>query len=452
MTYEEFEWHILRMVYEHGLQRIQPAYIAYALGLPHDKTTDYLERAAQSGVLEMEVTDDGHLEYFVPGVDPDSPMPQPAWRDDQPSQSGPAAQLNDPPSDAQVKQVDERFAEARDNPEVAQDNAADGSSTARAGRAAPAEQTAPEADGALMRRDQESTDGPSDASPPDGQMLDRIARSSVQSRTDGQSGSSADSRSTALAPRDDERGGEMKRTERTSNVPQRERETSSPGGADGSVKTADHSDIPTELRDHILDRKSAADGTVDETTDMTVIDREASVDSNDMPPVVAALENSDRDLPIKIESTEETFSDPSQTIFMRRLRVEGVESEAALREHVHRLFDSLGYQMVDDESRSGRMRFERGSVTFILALVPLFVLVLPLFVYLFLYCMGRSTIHQEPLELDVQMRPIEGRTDAYEIDLTFIGLHGVVLGSADQRVLNKEVDTLRDELQWALGS
>jgi hypothetical protein len=102
------------------------------------------------------------------------------------------------------------------------------------------------------------------------------------------------------------------------------------------------------------------------------------------------------------------------------------------------------------EAEDQRMRFERGSVTFILALVPLFVLVLPLFVYLFLYCMGRSTIHQEPLELDVQLRESSDRDQAYDIDLTFIGLHGVVLGSADQRVLDKEVDTLQDELRWAL--
>ena len=443
MTYEEFEWHILRMVYEHGLQRIQPAYIAYALGLPHDKTTDYLERAAQSGVLEMEVTDDGHLEYFVPGVDPDAPMPQPAWRDGHQTQTGPAADFEDPPSDAQVQKVDRRFVEARDNPELAEDTESTGPSRERTGgepfgAVGPASSSSPEADGALMRTDRPDAGGDSDEPRPDDQMLERIARTSAQSR------------STALAPSDDGGDTDLQQTSRQSKVPQRERQESSPGGADGSVKTADHSDIPSELRDHILDRKSAADGTVDETTDMTVIDREASVDSSDVPPVVAALENSDRDLPIKIESTEETFSDPSQTIFMRRLRVEGVESEAALREHIHRLFDSLGYQMVDGEGE--RMRFERGSVTFILALVPLFVLVLPLFVYLFLYCMGRSTIHQEPLELDVQMRPIEGRQDAYEIDLTFIGLHGVVLGSADQRVLNKEVDTLRDELQWALGS
>ena len=39
----------------------------------------------------------------------------------------------------------------------------------------------------------------------------------------------------------------------------------------------------------------------------------------------------------------------------------------------------------------------------------------------------------------------------YEIDLTFIGLHGVVLGAADQRVLNQEIDTLRDELRWSLS-
>jgi hypothetical protein len=64
--------------------------------------------------------------------------------------------------------------------------------------------------------------------------------------------------------------------------------------------------------------------------------------------------------------------------------------------------------------------------------------------------MGRSTIHQEPLELDVQLRKSGDEPDAYELDLTFIGMHGVVLGAADQRVLNQEVDTLEDELQWNL--
>ena len=63
--------------------------------------------------------------------------------------------------------------------------------------------------------------------------------------------------------------------------------------------------------------------------------------------------------------------------------------------------------------------------------------------------MGRSTIHQEPVELDVQFRRHEGPDPYFDIDLTFIGLHGVVLGTADQRVLNKEIDTLREELRWS---
>ncbi len=103
------------------------------------------------------------------------------------------------------------------------------------------------------------------------------------------------------------------------------------------------------------------------------------------------------------------------------------------------------------ESSSERLRFERGSVMFILALVPLFVLVIPLFVYLFLYVMGRSTIQQEPVELDVQFRRNQGAEPYWEIDLTFVGLHGVVLGAADQQVLNREIDTLRDELKWSLA-
>jgi len=151
---------------------------------------------------------------------------------------------------------------------------------------------------------------------------------------------------------------------------------------------------------------------------------------------------------LRVETSEDAFCDPSQTIFMRQIRVHGVQSETALREQIRRLFEGFGYKTLNTSPE--RLRFERGSVTFILALVPLFVLILPLFVYLFLYCIGRSTIHQEPLELDVQIRKNGADTSSYDIDLTFIGLHGVVLGAADQRVLNQEIDTLRDELRWAL--
>lgn len=156
----------------------------------------------------------------------------------------------------------------------------------------------------------------------------------------------------------------------------------------------------------------------------------------------------DEFLPTRVETNDEAFCDPSRTMFMRQIRVYGSQSPQAIREQVARLFQGFGYRVID--STNDRMRFERGSVMFILALVPLFVLVLPLFVYLFLYCMGRSTIQQEPLELDVHFRQGRGREPFWEIDLTFVGLHGVVLGAADQRVLNREIDTLREELRWAL--
>ena len=378
MTYEEFEWHILRMVYENGLERIQPAYVAYAMGLPHEKASEYLDRAAQAGVLELDVTDDGSLEYFVPGADPDQPMPEPIWKE----------------AKAQAE-----TAEAEADPEAA----AEEPSTALV---------------ATGDRAVEETGGPQGSVAPPGQAEGR-----------------AEPADEPQPPKDKGADGAIDRPQT---------------GGSQVPATSQASSLPAPLRDHIEQRDASTDGTLDASRGgtRTVLDREASVHSEDKPQVIAALENSDSDLPIHIESTDETFSDPSQTIFMRQLRVEGVESEEALREHVHRLFDSLGYQMV--ESNDERMRFERGSVTFILALVPLFVLVLPLFVYLFLYCMGRSTIHQEPLELDVQLRKQSGRDDAYDIDLTFIGLHGVVLGAADQRVLDKEVDTLRDELRWAL--
>lgn len=474
MTYEEFEWHILRMVYERGLERIQPAYIAYALGLPHEKTTDYLEQAAHAGVLEMEVTDDGHLEYFVPGVDPDAPMPDPVWKKrrggqgDSRSGADRAAtlQLEEEPSREMVEKVDKRLAEASDVVEARPlpDDSSRGDSSRGPRHSSVADQESVTVRSVSPGRSEAPghTDGDRSTSRPAPEgRVGRSERSGSRDRgSSGQSrrGDDERNRQTALARRsrvEDAPLGQRRESKVPRHQPARQKSRQDSQGADGSLRGADgavatREELPTDIRDHILDRSSAADGTVDSTTDMTVVDREASVNSQDVPPVVAALENSDRDLPIQIESTEETFSDPSQTIFMRRLRVEGVESEEALREHVHRLFDSLGYQMVEREQ--SRMRFERGSVTFILALVPLFVLVLPLFVYLFLYCMGRSTIHQEPLELDVQMRRHKDRDDVYDIDLTFIGLHGVVLGAADQRVLNKEVDTLRDELQWALGA
>ena len=153
---------------------------------------------------------------------------------------------------------------------------------------------------------------------------------------------------------------------------------------------------------------------------------------------------------IHIEQSKEAFCDPSQTIFMRQIRVHGVESEMALRTQIQRLFESMGYKVINQTEQ--RIRFERGSVTFVLALVPLFVLIIPLFIYLFLYCMGRSAIEQEPLELDVQLRALNEDRSSYDIDLTFIGLHGIVLSSADQNVLNQEVDTLQDELRWTLAA
>lgn len=80
MTYEEFEWHILRMTYEERLERLQPAFLAYALGLPHETVTSYLEHAVHAGVLEMDVTEQGRIEYFVPGIDFASQLPTPVWK------------------------------------------------------------------------------------------------------------------------------------------------------------------------------------------------------------------------------------------------------------------------------------------------------------------------------------------------------------------------------------
>lgn len=381
MTYEEFEWNILKLAYEDGLEKFQPSFLAYALGLPHETVSAYLEQATHAGLLEMDVTEDGRIEYFVPGVDANASLPKPLWKDE----------------------FDEEEAEDHGR--------ADGTLGARAD----------EDDGYL--------DGPDGSVTGDGRALERPE-------------------SRAL-------------TTRAENKKSRERKKS-------RRKSHRRSKLPAALRAHIEERYGDEDGSVTalaHPSGVAVVERDATVHDADDHMIEGKLVKADEagpgaagprndhnpdNLPLRIETGMDTFTDPSQTIFMRQLKVYGVQSEQALREHVERLFTSFGYNAV--QANDKRLRFERGSVTFILALVPLFVLVLPLFVYLFLYCMGRSTIQQEPVELDVQLRKLGDEDNTYEIDLTFIGMHGVVLGAADQRVLNQEVDTLRDELQWALSS
>lgn len=355
MTYEEFEWHILRLVYEEGLEKLQPSYLAYALGLPHDRVTEFLERACRSGVLELEVRADGLLEYSVPGFERMDDLPQPIWRE-----------------------IEEQFALER--PENASPPAG-----------------AEESD-----------------TPPAEQMTLRPSEPAKPLATDGRSGQ----------PEYD------------------------PAAAH-RLAIARHPQLPASLRRHIEAQYGHRDTSMIRLQDQSLIlGTEATVEDPTSQAMIA-LDN-DEQFPFRVEACNDTYCDPTQTVFMRQIRVHGVESERQLRFHVQRLFESFGYRVVQSEEE--RLRFERGSVTFILALVPLFVLVLPLFVYLFLYCMGRSTIHQEPVELDVQFRRlIENGEPVYEIDLTFIGLHGVVLGAADQRVLNQEIDTLRDELRWSLS-
>lgn len=326
MTYEEFEWHILRMAYEEGVEKLRPSMLAYALGLPHDRVSEYLEQGAHHGVLEMDVTPDGMIEYFVPGIDAGSPLPRPVWRED---------------------------SEAADNAQPTDEDGFDG-----------------------------TVDG--------------------------------DLKKPSTKPR----------------------------------KRADRSQIPPSLRAAIHERYDGADGGTDGPY---VVGRGSIEDEWQRAGDEGAMVlhgHEDSLMPLRVESTDEAFCDPSRTMFMRQIRVYGSQSQQTLRDQCARLFQSFGYRVVD--SKSDRMRFERGSVMFILALVPLFVLVVPLFVYLVLYCTGRSTIQQEPLELDVQFRRTGGAEPFWEIDLTFVGLHGVVLGAADQRVLNREIDTLREELRWAL--
>lgn len=398
MTYEEFEWNLLKLAYEDGLKRFQASFVAYALGLPHEVVTSYLEQGAHAGLLEMEVTDDGRLEYYIPGIDADAALPEPVWKhefggiDDESDQREAAANATD--QDGLIVAPEPQLPAA---PPMPTDS--------------------------FVRAEDPGENDIDAFRPPDRQAFE--AADAAQSKppsapTDGGIAYSKQTRRSAIAHRG-----------------------------------AHRSRMPSSLRDHIQARKSSEDGSLsalERSGVVAVLDRHASV--HDAEPVMVGRELVKADsvdrFPARVETNLDTYSDPSRTIFMRQLRVHGVPSEEALRAHVKRLFTSLGYQSVQVDPQ--RLRFERGSVTFILALIPLFVLVLPLFVYLFLYCMGRSTIQQEPVELDVQLRPIPEQADVYELDLTFIGMHGVVLGAADQRVLNQEVDTLRDELQWALSA
>ncbi len=327
MTYEEFEWHILRLVYEEGMDRLQPTYLAYTLGVSHEMAKRYLSEAVEAGVLDLDFTEEGTVEYFIPGVDRSSSMPRPIWK----APDDPSPRLT------------------------------------------------------VIEGGQDASDG---------------------SVTHG------------AAPRQ-------------------------------QVGHGKRQDLPPTLRAYIKDRYGDTDGSV-VGGGLAVIAQEVRIDDQPASPGGALVPfDPNQGQMLRVETSDDAFCDPSQTIFMRQIRVHGVQSEALLHSQIQRLFESFGYKAINIGAE--RLRFERGSVTFILTLVPLFVLILPLFVYLFLYCMGRSTIHQEPLELDVHIRkqPVQG---SYDIDLTFIGLHGVVLGAADQRVLNQEIDTLRDELRWALAA
>lgn len=342
MTYEEFEWRVLRMVYEEGVDSLQPAYLAYTFELSHDTVSEYLERAVQNGLVEMDVNEEGRLEYKVQGIQNRDNVPDPFWKKEfeaQSSKSGKSRRQRDREQTSSMGQAREVDIDSDELPEALKSH--------------------------IRRR---YKDAQVDGTKGDGEVVDTDA-------TPEQSGS-------------------------------------------------------------------------------TVVQRQASVDEQIDPETQLARSKAgeayEDQMPVHVESSDDVFCDPSQTVLMRQLKVSGVKSEQALRAQVRRLFESVGYNTV--ESDSDRLRFERGSITFILALVPLFVLILPLFIYLFLYCMGRSTIEQEPVELDVQFRESSDQEGVYEVDLTFIGLHGVVLGAADQRILNKEVENLREELRWALPS
>lgn len=356
MTYEEFEWHVLRLVYEERMEQLRPAFLAYALGLPHGQVTEYLERAMSDGLVEMDVTSEGHIVYVIPGADLHQDLPKPVWKNE----------VEPEPT--------------RTEPERSPDGAAPGGSV------------------------------------PAGQF-DGFA---------GQPDPSAQDQSNAMVPYQ-----------------------GASDGTDGSIAGGPgRRAIPANLRRHIQARYATIDEPVEQAQPGAGPPRTIEQQAQDEVDAIVPYGSSNETGLLRVESSEEAFCDPSRTMFMRQIRIYGSQSSTVIREQVARLFHSFGYRVIHSEK--DRMRFERGSVMFILALVPLFVLVLPLFVYLFLYTMGRSTIQQEPLELDVQFRHKKEKEPYWEIDLTFVGLHGVVLGAADQQVLNREIDTLREELRWAL--
>jgi hypothetical protein len=374
MTYEEFEWHILRAVYEEGVTRLSPSYLGYSLGLSHDIIAHYLEQAVDAGVIEPVASNMGAIEYAVPGVANAPDLPTPIWK-----QQPAAPQPERPPQPVSTLQE---------------------SSTPLTGEDA--------LSSALV--------------------TNTVYKSSSPSASQGLN--------------DPDTLGHGKRTTSPPNL--RAHVRSRGDQTDGSLYNV------VQARDVRIDRRMVVErGASVEETD-TVSASSALVPYQNSAGVTALVPAGMQGALMNVESSGETFCDPSRTIFMRQIRVHGVKSEQALRQQIGRLFESFGYKTLRQDAE--RMRFERGSVGFILALVPLFVLIVPLFVYLFLYCMGRSTIHQEPLELDVKIRQNAEQDTSYDIDLTFIGLHGIVLGAADQRVLNQEIDTLSDELSWALAA
>ena len=101
MTYEEFEWHLLRMVYEEGVKKLSPSYLGYVLKLPHDTISSYLEQAVDSGILEPVASGMGAIEYVVPGVELHQELPTPLWKQAQGLAPEHGAELGHDPSDVE---------------------------------------------------------------------------------------------------------------------------------------------------------------------------------------------------------------------------------------------------------------------------------------------------------------------------------------------------------------
>lgn len=156
-------------------------------------------------------------------------------------------------------------------------------------------------------------------------------------------------------------------------------------------------------------------------------------------------------LPALIDDKSELeAAQPSMSMYVRRFRIYGQINEQMIDEHLVGLLGELGYTQTHKSKkllRADNLLFERGSILFILLLIPFFILVFPLLVYIVLYTMGRSSIDREPLLLEVGRDLYLGGAGCCEITFTYRGQSGIVIGRPDRDVLDREVELVRQELQ-----